>query len=62
MAKQLHRRLSTEEVKMFLQKYLDGKVKLTHILEILNITRRRFFQLLRDYQKDPDGFSINLHK
>ena len=37
MAKQLHRRLSTEEVKMFLQKYLDEKVKLTYILEILNI-------------------------
>jgi len=28
MAKQLHKRFSTEEVKMFLQQYLDNKKKL----------------------------------
>ena len=58
MTEQLHRRFSTEEVKVLLQKYLDEKVKLTYIVEILNITRRRFFQLLRDYKEDPDNFSI----
>jgi len=59
MAKQLHKRFSTEEVKMFLQQYLDNKKKLPYILEILQITKRRFFHLLQEYKKDPDGFSID---
>jgi len=46
MAKQLHKRFSTEEVKMLLQKYLDDKKKLAYILQILQVTRRRFFHLL----------------
>ena len=58
MAKQLHQRLSTEEVKMLLEKYLNEKVELVYILEILKIRRSRFFELLRQYRKDPDNFSI----
>jgi len=58
MAKQLHKRFSTEEIKMLLRKYLDEKVELTYILEILKIKRRRFFELLKEYREDPDGFSI----
>lgn len=58
MAKQLHKRFSTEEVKMLLRKYLNEKVELVYILEILKIKRRRFFEILKEYRKDPDGFSI----
>jgi len=47
MAKQLHKRFSTQEVKMLLQKYVNEKVKLVYILEILKIKRTRFFELLR---------------
>ena len=59
MAKQLHKRFSTEEVKIFLKQYLDNKKKLPYILEILQITKRRFFHLLQEYKKNPDGFSID---
>jgi len=58
MTKQLHKRFSTEEVKIFLKKYLTENVKLMYILEILQITPRHFFRLLRTYRKDPDSFSI----
>ena len=58
MAKQLHKRFSDEEVKMLLEKYTNEKVELRYILETLRIRRRRFFQLLREYRKDPDNFSI----
>ena len=58
MSKQLHQRFSTEEVKIFLKKYLTDNVKLMYILEILQITPRQFFRLLKAYRKDPDGFSI----
>ena len=58
MAKQLHKRFSDEQVKMLLEKYTNEKVELRYILETLRIRRRRFFQLLREYRKDPDNFSI----
>ncbi len=58
MAKQLHKRFSTQEVKMLLQKYLDEKVKLIYILEILKVKRSRLFELLKQYTQDPDNFSI----
>ena len=58
MAKQLHKRFSDEQVKMLLEKYTNEKVELRYILETLRIRRRRFFQLVREYRKDPDNFSI----
>ena len=58
MNEQLHQRFSTEEIKTFLEEYLDDKTKLVYILEILRITRRRFFQLLKEYRRDSDNFSI----
>jgi len=58
MAKQLHNKFSTEEVKMLLRKYLDEKVKPIYIMETLKVKRRRFFQLLKEYKRDPDSFSI----
>jgi len=62
MVKQLHKRFSTEEVKMLLQKYLEDKQKLTYILEILKIKRSRFFELLQEYNGNPDEFSINYQR
>jgi len=58
MAEQLHKKFSTEQVKMLLKKYLDEKVDPIYILEILKVKRRRFFQLLKEYKKDPGSFSI----
>ena len=62
MAQQLHRRFSTQEVKMLLEKYLNERVALIYILEILNIRRSRFFELLRQYRKEPDNFSIEYRR
>ena len=58
MNEQLHKRFSTEEVKILFKKYLDEKAKLVYILEILKVTRKRFFQLLKEYKKDPNSFFI----
>jgi len=58
MTEQLHKRFSTEELKILLKKYLSGNVKLMYILEILKITPRQFFRLLKAYRKDPENFSI----
>jgi len=62
MAQQLHKRFSTQQVKILLDKYLSEKVELVYILEILKIRRSRFFELLRQYRKDPDNFSIEYRR
>ncbi len=62
MTEQLHQRFSTEEIKTFLEEYLDDKTKLVYILEILKITKRRFLQLLKEYRKNPDNFSIQYER
>ena len=58
MAKQLHKRFSDGEVKMLLEKYLSEKVELSYLLEILGIKRRRFFELLKEYKRNPARFSM----
>ena len=62
MAKQLHKRFSTEEVKMFLREYLKDKKKLPYLLQILQISKRRFFQLVQEYRENPEGFSIDYQR
>jgi len=58
MTKHLHKKFFTEEVKILLQKYLNERVKLSYFLEILKIKKSRFFELLKEYKRNPNSFSI----
>jgi hypothetical protein len=58
MAKQLHKRFTVEQVKALFQKYLYEGIELVYILETLKIKKRRFFQLLKEYVRDPNNFSL----
>ena len=58
MSKQLHKNFTDEQVKLLLKSYVDKKIKINYILQILGIKRRRFFKLLARYKKDPNNFSI----
>ncbi len=40
-------------------KYLSKEIGINYILEILGIRRSRFFEILKEYRKDPDSFSIS---
>lgn len=62
MTKQLHKRFTTEQVKALFQKYLYEGIELIYILETLQITKRRFFQLLKEYKRDPNNFSIQYER
>jgi len=54
MAKQLHKRFSAEEVKTLFRKYLYEGIELIYILETLKIKKSRFFNLLKEYARDPN--------
>jgi len=58
MSKQLHKIFIDEQAKLLLKSYVDKEIKINYILQILGIKRRRFFELLNRYKKDPDNFSI----
>jgi len=58
MSKQLHKNFTDDQVKSFLKSYVDKEIKINYILQMLRIKRRKFFELLAKYRKDPDNFSI----
>jgi hypothetical protein len=58
MAEQLHKRFQDEQVKSLLRRYLSGEIEVRHLLAVLGIGRRRFFQLVGEYRQDPDHFSV----
>ena len=62
MSKQLHKNFTDDQVKSFLKSYLDKEIKISYILQMLNIKKRRFFELLAKYRKDPDNFSIQYER
>jgi hypothetical protein len=55
---QLHQRFSDEQVAFYLQVYEQGLLPLEEVLDGLNISRSRFFVLLKEYRADPKSFSI----
>jgi len=58
MAEQLHKRFRDEQVKSLLERYVSHEIKVSYVLEILDIERRRFFKLLEQYRNNPGLFSI----
>jgi hypothetical protein len=55
---QIHKRFTDEQVRMLLQSYSKGQLSQDDVQELLGIGRSRFFELLKDYRGDPEGFSI----
>ena len=59
---QLHKRFTAEQVRALLKGYCQGTLDGSSIEEILEIGKSRFFALLREYRRDPAGFSLNYQR
>ena len=59
---QVHKRFTAEQVKVLLKGYCHGSLDRQAIEEILGICRSRFFVLLGEYRRNPDGFSLTYHR
>ena len=59
---QLHRKFTNSQVKEMLQRYLTNEIERPYIQEILGIGKTRFFALIKAYQTDPAGFSIQYRR
>ena len=62
MAKHIHKKFTTDQVKELLQKYIDKEVERKYLQEILGIGRSRFFELLEDFRDNPQGFSVEYNR
>ncbi len=56
---QLHKRLTTDQVKTIIQKYLNHEMKAKEAFVYLGVSRPRFYELLGEYRKNPKEFSID---
>lgn len=55
---QIHKKFTNEQVKDFMERYLNKAVERQYLQEVMGIKKRRFFALLKEYRSDPNSFSI----
>lgn len=58
MQGQLHSRFSDAELRKVFTRYENHQVDLPYMLDLLQIKRRRFFQLLKAFRENPEVFSL----
>ncbi|MEA1991848.1 MAG: hypothetical protein U9N58_06595 [Thermodesulfobacteriota bacterium] len=59
---QIHKRLTDDQVRAFLQSYCQGALSRAAIQEVLEIGKTRFFTLLKAYRQNPDEFSVKYQR
>ena len=59
---QLHKRFSDEQVIFLYQAYSQDLMSRQEVQETLSISRARFFTLWKEYQTDPEAFSISYQR
>lgn len=58
MTEQIHKRLTDEQMKMIVEKYLAKELSAAEAMELLCLKRRQFFDWVQKYRSDPEDFSI----
>lgn len=59
---QIHKRFTSEQVRLLLGAYLQGHMKRTDVQEALAIGKSRFFQLLKEYRRSPNTLSVTYQR
>jgi len=60
--KQIHKKFSVDQVRLFLSAYLKRRMSREEVEKELGIGKSRFFELLKQYRRNPDDFSISYHR
>lgn len=55
---QLHKKFTDSQIKELVSRYLNKEIKRKFVQEILGIGKTRFFELVKNYNKNKDGFSV----
>lgn len=62
MAEQIHKRLSEEQVKMILERYIKKELSGEQAMELLVLKRRQFFEWVKRYKERCEDFSIEYNR
>ena len=62
MGEQVHKRLTDEQVRMVLGRYVAGELTAAEAIELLDLKRRQFFEWAQRYRKDPDSFTVRYQR
>lgn len=62
MKRQVHKRLSNEQVIEVLKKYGEKQINLEQGMLLLGSSRRRFYDLLSRYREGPERFSVQYRR
>ncbi len=60
--KQIHKKFSLDQVKLFFSSYLKNRMTREEVEKELGIGKSRFFVLLKQYKNNPDEFAIKYHR
>lgn len=60
--KQLHKRLTTDQVNTILQGYCNATISIHEALDLLEIKRRQFFKVLKSYRQSPQAFKLEYQR
>src|SRR5665647_1025196 len=55
---QLHKKFTDSQVKELVSRCLNKEIKRKFAQEILGIGKTRFFELIKNYNENKDGFSV----
>lgn len=58
MTEQLHKRLSEEQVKMLLDRYIKKELGSEQAMNLLGLKRRQFFEWVKRYKERHEDFNI----
>jgi hypothetical protein len=59
---QLHKRFTNDQVKQFIQRYLNNEIHGKYLQNLLGIKKTRFFALVKQYQKNPEAFCLQYQR
>lgn len=59
---QLHKKFTDAQVKELLARYSKGEIPRRYVQEVLGIKKSRFFLLVKQYQSNPEAFSIQYRR
>lgn len=58
MTDHIHKRLTEEQVRTILERYLKKELSAEQGMDLLGIKRRQFFKWVKKYKENSDGFTI----
>ena len=61
MTEQIHKRMIDEQVRIILYRYVKKGISVLQAMNLLDLKRRQFFEWVKRYKEQGEGFSIE-HK